>query len=366
MKVRSIVFALSLLLVGNAAMAQETKYDHWSVGVKGGVDGTEFNTTGSLISFDGLKFSFGADVEFMVNPLWGLGLDYTSQGYERNVSGRDHEVTVMGIVNLANLLSPYRQNYWQHLNVYARLGIGSSYFNVEKSGSTMVVPLSGAIDYELCPRFTVGLLAEKRWHLSRDMGYLHDVQVNGARVWGLSATVRYKFGKAKHVRDVMPGVYFASAGQLAPMPVVEVKADTQPVQQEVKVDTVKPEAASVAPSAKKVVTAKLPSLVGGFGSGKVDVSFSQIRVIYQIVSYLNENPEVKLRLVGYSDVTGGVEVNDGVSLERAESVKQRLVSKGIDADRIITEGAGYVNPIASNDTEKGRQKNRRVEVLPLM
>jgi OOP family OmpA-OmpF porin len=66
--------------------------------------------------------------------------------------------------------------------------------------------------------------------------------------------------------------------------------------------------------------------------------------------------------VGHTDAIGTDAYNQKLSIRRAESVKHYLQSKGIDANRIYTEGKGKTQPIASNKTKEGRAKNRRVEV----
>src|SRR5690606_35227248 len=66
--------------------------------------------------------------------------------------------------------------------------------------------------------------------------------------------------------------------------------------------------------------------------------------------------------VGHTDSIGTEEYNQGLSERRAASVKNYLVSKGIAADRIYTEGKGETSPVASNATREGRAQNRRVEI----
>jgi OOP family OmpA-OmpF porin len=66
--------------------------------------------------------------------------------------------------------------------------------------------------------------------------------------------------------------------------------------------------------------------------------------------------------VGHTDSIGTEAYNLGLSKRRADAVKQYLVSKGIEANRIYTEGKGESQPVADNRTAEGRQKNRRVEI----
>ena len=66
--------------------------------------------------------------------------------------------------------------------------------------------------------------------------------------------------------------------------------------------------------------------------------------------------------VGHTDSIGTVEYNQKLSVRRAEAVKAYLVSKGIEKNRVYTEGKGKKQPVADNRTAEGRAKNRRVEI----
>ena len=78
---------------------------------------------------------------------------------------------------------------------------------------------------------------------------------------------------------------------------------------------------------------------------------------------LSKNPEWKLKLSGHTDNVGNEKSNLLLSKNRAEAVKAVLTNRGLNENRIIVKYYGESQPIASNDEDEGRQKNRRVEML---
>jgi len=72
-----------------------------------------------------------------------------------------------------------------------------------------------------------------------------------------------------------------------------------------------------------------------------------------------------IEVIGHTDNVGDEDYNQELSEQRATSVRNHLVDTGVDASKIVTVGAGESMPIASNDTDIGRAKNRRVEILVL-
>ena len=72
-----------------------------------------------------------------------------------------------------------------------------------------------------------------------------------------------------------------------------------------------------------------------------------------------------IEIVGYTDNVGDESDNMALSMQRAASVRDYLISKGHDASKMVTAGKGATMPIASNDTEEGRAENRRVQILIL-
>ena len=75
------------------------------------------------------------------------------------------------------------------------------------------------------------------------------------------------------------------------------------------------------------------------------------------------NSAEKVVITGYTDNVGAPELNSALSLQRAEAVRDHLVSLGADANKFHVSGAGEANPVADNTTDEGRAKNRRVDVM---
>jgi outer membrane protein OmpA-like peptidoglycan-associated protein len=78
-----------------------------------------------------------------------------------------------------------------------------------------------------------------------------------------------------------------------------------------------------------------------------------------------ENPDLVMEIAAHTDNTGSFEFNMRLSQERAQSIVNYLVLKGIDKIRLVSKGYGESRPISSNSTEDGRMNNRRVEFIIL-
>lgn len=85
--------------------------------------------------------------------------------------------------------------------------------------------------------------------------------------------------------------------------------------------------------------------------------------VEKAASYLRSNPERTALVEGHTDHTGEAAFNQGLSDKRSESIKNALMSLGIEESRIKTAGFGESNPAFDNSTLEGRKANRRVEVI---
>lgn len=102
-----------------------------------------------------------------------------------------------------------------------------------------------------------------------------------------------------------------------------------------------------------------------FEVNRADLKAGAIRNLGKLVDFLQGYPDRDIRIEGHSDSTGASDYNLDLSQRRAESVREMLVGRGIGSGRITTEGLGEDYPVASNDSEAGRQQNRRVEIILL-
>ena len=99
-----------------------------------------------------------------------------------------------------------------------------------------------------------------------------------------------------------------------------------------------------------------------FATGSFKLLPKSYQSLKEVAQILKDNPSYNIDVDGYTDITGNAEKNQALSENRAGSVKQYLISNGVDESRITSTGHGINNPIADNKTAIGRAQNRRVEM----
>ena len=100
-----------------------------------------------------------------------------------------------------------------------------------------------------------------------------------------------------------------------------------------------------------------------FDTGSSELSAENYETLATLTEYLKENPGRTIALVGHTDAEGSLEGNVALSRKRAQSARAWLIARGIPEGQVEADGVGYLAPLASNLTEEGRTKNRRVEVI---
>lgn len=101
-----------------------------------------------------------------------------------------------------------------------------------------------------------------------------------------------------------------------------------------------------------------------FDSGKAVLKPESKPALEAVAQFLREKPELNIFVVGHTDSDGGFDTNQQLSQQRAQAVVDELTRQyGIPANRLTAKGVSYLCPVAGNDTEAGKAKNRRVELV---
>jgi len=119
--------------------------------------------------------------------------------------------------------------------------------------------------------------------------------------------------------------------------------------------------------AKQIASTGSVNLYGiYFDTDKTDIKPQSKPTMDEVGKLLTSDAGLKLKVVGHTDNVGTADYNNDLSLRRAQAVAGALVHDyNIAADRLTASGAGFTQPVASNDTEEGRAKNRRVELVKI-
>jgi outer membrane protein OmpA-like peptidoglycan-associated protein len=117
---------------------------------------------------------------------------------------------------------------------------------------------------------------------------------------------------------------------------------------------------------QKTADNRLKVLIPGdisFDPGRADIKPNFRPVLDQFAQSLVQNPATVIHIIGHTDATGNDAANLALSRDRANATRDYLASRGVQASRMMTDGRGEREPVASNDTDAGRARNRRVEIF---
>lgn len=107
---------------------------------------------------------------------------------------------------------------------------------------------------------------------------------------------------------------------------------------------------------------EIPSDIS-FDTGRADIKPNFRPILDKFAAGLTNNPAATVQIIGHTDSTGSDAVNNPLSVNRAASARDYLVTRGVSANRVAIDGRGSREPIAPNDTAENRAKNRRVEIF---
>lgn len=102
-----------------------------------------------------------------------------------------------------------------------------------------------------------------------------------------------------------------------------------------------------------------------FDTAKWNIKPVYHSLLNELVMILEKNPSLRVEIQGHTDSRGSTDLNQTLSENRAGSVREYLIEKGITKDRLTAKGFGLSKPVASNDTPEGMTQNRRVELKPM-
>jgi general secretion pathway protein A len=172
------------------------------------------------------------------------------------------------------------------------------------------------------------------------------------------------------LEDIAPQTYKGLAGK----PLSDALKDEPTAEQSPgpSAAALPPKVAVAAGAALEAVSPKTLA-TNPFARGKIIIFFpynsneltpEALTALDRIAEFLKTNPGLKAEIRGYTDSVGAVNYNVSVSAFRANSIKSYLTGKGVNSSNLAAQGLGPKNPIASNDTQEGREQNRRVEIEP--
>lgn len=401
MSKKFLALAAAATLAGNAFAQEQATADTatakgicpWSLGLKGGVNYLRWAPIAEPDrTLSGtINGQFGIFTEATFNPRWGLGLQYMyAMNNQETYDAVNHDIILHSSFNLSNIVAPYRSMGLQKLNVYFNPGVVGT-IGVWENSSKMaddnkfVVGLYGAgqIEYNVSKYFAIGLEGTAMYRMRTCY------PEGGHLTFGANLEVRYKFGGDRNIRNIAWVDYAPKCEVPDLTPVLEEqkrqceeltsKLEEQIVNQNVAINKLQQqikftqdsldshiratrEPVRYVPTKEEDEIIKTAFAQLEFESAKAIIKQSSYSSLDGLAMLLKSHPEWSVTLKGYTDNSGNAAKNLQLSKDRAASVKNYLVNKGVPAANIQSQGYGSANPVASNSTLAGRAKNRRVEI----
>jgi len=388
-------------IIKTPTVCEFTPVSHWSFGIKGGSNYFRV-APGALTRGDQFHLIFGGNLEYSINPLVGLGVEYMYNPYGHDyqlnatqtgkLEGRTHDVLMYASINLMNLLVPNRTAFWSKMNIYGDAGVGVGFYQFklsDASGNVIVDSRDLGDGVPETPMAKLGLNME--YNISRTIALGGEVQyryydrtnlggytISKGNSDALTATIGLKFklganGSKQHARNISMCEYYP---QPAPVIIEKIVKDNT-IETNNRLNALEAKNDSLNAKIKKM-NDDLDSLStnGNNGPGVVKSSFQNIEfefgsekltrdsypTLNEIAVTLKDNSaKVRLSVAGYTDYVGTDEYNQALSVRRANSVRAYLLTQHVPASSVTIIGYGEKDPIATNNTSEGRQKNRRVE-----
>ena len=355
---------------------------HWSFAFKTGLDYFRVAPVGDTYIGNGGWILPGLVLEYTKNPYFGMGLDLSYLTYNRSTAkGHTLDLTAFASANLSNLLIPERTGFWSKVSFYGILGAGAGryYYDLYDGSNTghsfsPVITTALLAELKLSDKWGLGFEGQYRSYIREDLGGAALSQLS-SDAFTATVSLRYKFGSKQHARNVSVQDYYPMpAPVIIEKPVENATADKADLE---RLKTVEEQNAALKSQLDKLEkdlnelkskNDNSPSTTSTtfqnieFESESEILTESSYKTLDMIAEVLKKSGNnLKLNIAGHTDNSGSRAFNQTLSEKRAEVVKQYLLSKGAPNTNITTTGYGELQPIATNDTDEGKAKNRRVD-----
>ncbi len=324
----SILAAIMLLSVSLGFALEHT------IGLRGGtaIPFVDRDEESKLKIMGGLSYDLWLknDLALGLRPYYANieGEDMTSS-YNTDLIGGD---VVLKYRPTRKLALNFRDSFLKRISPYGELGFGMVNFEDGNGKSRMALT---------APAVGLGVSFQTKWKVNLDLGaqynYAHNDNLDGLKANDFQDSylmpylgLGFTFGKSKDGDQESKIVPFVARPILRNRISMEENFTLQGVQFEI---------------------------------GSANLTADAQKTLDEVAEAMKAAPMVKVEIHGHTDNTGSLELNNRLSLQRAESVKKYLVGKGVEESRLGTKGFGPSKPIATNDTPEGRTENRRIEFV---
>lgn len=387
-KLITLVFSLSL---GMIALSQSNDISRWSFTIEGGInkfDGDVPQKLNDIFPTSKSQFSFGTTMEYALTPIWGVGIDY----YHLPLSGANSALSFNTKLNATDLNATVNLTRWIYpklrskfdVNGSVGLGFAHNRYNVkpsnlgypEKTKITGSIPVTLSCEYNLNKSLAAGIKAHYRVNTSDALEGAPSLTWKGVvndNVAAATLYLRYKIQAVKknHLRNMSMDYYDPDEGlvyaKLLKNDIDSLKNKVDSLEE--RLGTLESDLANLGkrmsnndsmivqsslknqPRATKTPLQKEEELkfdsisVGSiyFNSNDFSLDKTAVITVTSVVTKMNQNPSLKVKIEGYCDDTGNTPYNMKLSQLRADQTKEKLVKDwDISADRIVSVGKGKV------------------------
>lgn len=365
MKISSLLKILTIAILLNFTIFAQAFKTSWSLEFGGtyprfvGITNPSYSSTTGYGGFISLKrnFSEHSGLRFSLN------YNFLESNYDLNGSSEIQKLNLLA----GNIDYLYYFVPCEFVSPYASFGMGGIIFTPKNSPNKYYDKSIWAYQMNL------GLGVE--WHISNAWALITELSHHTASTNDLDGrddlTNKGLFGSTadSYMKFDLGFVYYFSQGE--PSKLCELYSGlSMPEPKEIDYSKIEQMIKQNTPKEKKEVIVGQPVtpkkehwvLVGvNFDLNSARLRKESYAILFYSFQVLENNPEMNVEIQGYTDNSGSANYNQKLSEKRAEVVKDYMVSKGIDANRLTVKGFGEKDPIANNNTAEGRALNRRIE-----